>query len=158
MRTGRPANERKAALAWLEIYLSHGPVSAAQIRQNSPVGWDTTLTAKKELGIRSKKTSTGWFWSLPVQDSIPNASQSLPVLSPEDEPEDSDGIIMDTAALIACAQHLLSDGESLATIERELNLSCAQWPMSKPYPASYINSVARHVVNGTPIETLTEGL
>jgi hypothetical protein len=139
---GRQPKEMEAALTWLKIKLTKGSVSSKEARTIAPVGWRTMRKAKKALGLVSAKTPNGWLWVYP---------NTKPIVQVVDEPEEEDTIRMNTESMIACANSMFLDNKSLSEIILELTLSCSQWPMPKPYPRAYIESVARHVFENTEI-------
>ncbi len=67
--TGNDDENTKLKLAedWLRQFLSDGPKAQADVRKAMPgaMGWRTMETAKKNLGVISKKTRDSWYWQLP---------------------------------------------------------------------------------------------
>ncbi len=164
MRTGRPAKERESALEWLEAYMSRGPASVNQLKQDAIVGWHTIQKAKKELGIQSKKTNQGWIWyksdvtELPQQVSINQSvlSQSLPKiqLTDEDELEESDHIQVDIACMKSIVDEMILAGKDYKETERSLISSCNQWPTNPPYAVDFIKKFAYRRYNGLTTEDI----
>jgi hypothetical protein len=157
MRTGRPAKEKWAALEWLKIYMSRGPVLVAQLKQDKPTGWKTIETAKAELGIKSQKTKQGWLWYMPdAAPSVTKLSQAHVVsaltqpINPNDELEESDGIVVGPEEMKSIVDEMVLAGKSYKETERSLIMSCAQWPANPPHSVEYIKTFAQRRYNGLP--------
>ena len=161
----RPLKQLKVAIEALTHMLKNGPIKAADVVKMLPASPRTLIKAKKQLGLVSVKTSKGWFWQKPKPATLeifsgygPNdpfyVEGQLPIdktiRAPEPEmEEDEDPLRCTTQDLI-----LYCNDNIFKTIQDLVNDCCvnaAAYPPLVPYTREYIESVVRHVVDGTPI-------
>lgn len=152
---GRPSKELEAAISWLKIKLTQGAIQAGAVEKYAPCCMQTMRKAKKKLGLMTRQYSTGWFWVYPstVFDSV---SSQPPITIPESEPEPEEEdreYRANTEEIMLGVNGQVLMGKNEPEIIQEMVLSCAQYPMKKPYSRRYIESVVKHCLYGTDIRT-----
>lgn len=139
--------ELDAAINWLSTMLERGPVPAAIARKSGPGSWRTLQRAKVAIGLATKKVKTNWYWYRPDKPFSP----LVPSVKPTEPELEEDAYRADTAEIILGVNGRVLQGQDEDEIIRGIIQDCAAYPMPKPYPREYIESVVRHAMHGTPI-------
>lgn len=151
MRKGKQSIELTAAVQWLSVMADRYAVRVSLVRSAGPASWRTMRRAKDAMSLSSKNINGTWYWHRSDKPLLlREADKQVPAVTPS-EPE-AESYRADTAEIIDAVKGRILMGQREDQIVREIIQDCAVYPMPKPYPKAYIESVVKHELYGTPID------